>query len=197
MLLRRRNMGKQPEKKTADTTDKLFVFGLDEDGKPRGARFAEFNEKVVSAAAQMKLASVHPASPAVTEIGMKLPVGRLYASGKAFIPPIRRDLLGKLSAALEASGGQCQVHHPAPAQSAEKAKAAGEIIAAGLPRTWESIAVGHLVLVEDDDPGYGWWPCLVTERNKDVLTLRLRDYPDKGTYVRHIAQVGLLNPVPA
>ena len=37
---------------------------------------------------------------------------------------------------------------------------------------------------------------LVTERNKDVLTLRLRDYPDKGTYVRHIAQVGLVNPGP-
>ena len=43
-------MGKQQEKKTANATDKLFVFGLDEDGKPRGARFPEFNEKVVSAA---------------------------------------------------------------------------------------------------------------------------------------------------
>ncbi|MDA9467523.1 hypothetical protein XH87_23550 [Bradyrhizobium sp. CCBAU 53415] len=75
-------MGKQPEKKTANAPDKLFVFGLDEDGKPRGARFAEFNEKVVSAAAQMKLASVHPASAAVTEIGMKLPVGRLMQAAR-------------------------------------------------------------------------------------------------------------------
>ena len=190
-------MGKHPEKKTASRPDTLFVFGLDEDGKPRGARFAEFNEKVVSAAAQMKLASVHPASPAVIEIAMRLPVGRLYASGKAFVPPIRRDLLGKLKAALEVPGDESHVHQPAPAESTEEAKAAGEVVAAGLPRTWESIAVGQLVLVEDDDPGYGWWPCLVTERNKDVLTLRLRDYPDKGTYVRHIAQVGLLNPGPA
>jgi hypothetical protein len=53
-----------------------------------------------------------------------------------------------------------------------------------------------LVLVEDDDPGFGWWPCLVTKREDQVLTLRLRDYPDKGTYVRHIAQVGLVNPGP-
>lgn len=189
-------MGKQPEKKTADASDKLFVFGLDEDGKPRGARFAEFNQKVVSAAAQMKLASVHPASPAVTEICMKLPAGRLYASGKAFVPPIRRDLLGKLKAALEASGDESQVHQPAPASSPEKAKATGGVVAAGLPRTWESIAVGQLVLVEDDDPGFGWWPCLVTKREEQVLTLQLRDYPDKGTYVRHIAQVGLVNPGP-
>jgi hypothetical protein len=189
-------MGKQPEKKTANALDKLFVFGLDEDGKPRGARFAEFNEKVVSAAAQMKLASVHPASPAVTEIAMKLPVGRLYASGKAFVPPIRRDLLGKLKAALELPDDESQIHQPAPAQATEKAKATGGVVAAGLPRTWESIEVGQLVLVEDDDPGYGWWLCLVTQRDGQVLTLRLRDYPDKGTYVRHIAQVGLVNPGP-
>lgn len=189
-------MGKQPEKKTANSPDKLFVFGLDEDGKPRGARFAEFNEKVVSAAAQMKLASVHPASPAVTEIGMKLPVGRLYASGKAFVPPIRRDLLGKLKAALEVPGDKSHVQQPAPAPSPARAKATGDVVAAGLPRTWESIDVGQMVLVEDDDPGFGWWPCLVTKREDQVLTLRLRDYPDKGTYVRHIAQVGLVNPGP-
>ena len=48
-------MGKQPEKKAA-TPDELFVFGLDAEGKPRGARFPEYNEKVASAAAQMKLA---------------------------------------------------------------------------------------------------------------------------------------------
>jgi hypothetical protein len=188
-------MGKQPEKKTVNAPDKLFVFGLDDDGKPRGARFPEFNEKVLNAASQMKLTSVHAASPAVTDIAMKLPVGRLYASGKAFVPPIRRDLLGKLKAALEVPGDESQVHQPVPAPSPEKAKAGG-VVAAGLPRTWESIDVGQLVLVEDDDPGYGWWPCLVTKREDQVLTLRLRDYPDKGTYVRHIAQVGLLNPGP-
>jgi hypothetical protein len=112
------------------------------------------------------------------------------------VPPIRRDLLGKLKAALEAPGDESQVHQPAPAQAAEKAKATGGVVAAGLPRSWESIDVGQLVLVEDDDPGYGWWPCLVTKREDQVLTLRLRDYPDKGTYVRHVAQVGLLNPGP-
>jgi hypothetical protein len=125
---------------------------------------------------------------------MKLPVGRLYASGKAFVPPIRRDLLGKLKAAIEASGDESHVQQPAPAPSSEKTKAGG-VVAAGLPRTWESIDVGQLVLVEDDDPGFGW-PCLVTKREDQVLTLRLRDYPDKGTYVRHIAQVGLVNPGP-
>jgi hypothetical protein len=46
------------------------------------------------AAAEMKLTSVYPASGAFIEVATKLPAGRLYASGKAFIAPIRRDLLG-------------------------------------------------------------------------------------------------------
>ena len=39
LLLRRENMGKQQEKKAPATPDKLFVFGMDDKGKPRGARF--------------------------------------------------------------------------------------------------------------------------------------------------------------
>src|ERR1700730_7332079 len=136
-------MGKQPEKKTANAPDKLFVFGLDEDGKPRGARFAEFNDRVVSAAAQMKLASVHPASPAVAEIGMKLPVGRLYASGKAFVPPIRRDLLRKLTGAREAAGDDSHIQHPAPAPSPEKTKAGGVVARRTIsPRRLSPVVMG-------------------------------------------------------
>jgi hypothetical protein len=63
-----------------------------------------------------------------------------------------------------------------------------------LPRSWDSIDVGHIVLV-DDSSEFGWWPCLVLKREDQVLTLRLRDYPDKGTYVRHVAQVALIKPV--
>jgi len=184
-------MGKPQDKKAASSPDKLFVYGVDDAGKPRGARFSEFNEKVASAAAEMKLTFVNPASAAFTEIAMRLPVGRLYASGKAFVPPIRRDLLGKLKAALASPGDDSQVHEPTP----EKGKERDGVVAAGLPRTWESIDVGHVVLV-DDSPEFGWWPCVVLNREDQVLTLRLRDYPDKGTYVRHIAQVGLLNPGP-
>lgn len=181
-------MGKPQEKKVAATTDKLFVFGVDNEGKPRGARFAEFNEKVVTATAEMNLTSVHPASAAFAEVAMKLPVGRLYASGKAFVPPIRRDLLGKLKVALATPGDESQVHNAIPAQSDVG-------VATGLPRTWDSIDVGHVVLV-DDSPEFGWWPCVVLKREDQLLTLHLRDYPDKGTYVRHIAQVALINPGP-
>jgi hypothetical protein len=32
-------MGKQPAKATTNTPGQFFVFGIDADGKPRGARF--------------------------------------------------------------------------------------------------------------------------------------------------------------
>ena len=97
-------MGKQPEKKVADVSDQFFVFGIDSIGKSRGARFSEFNDRALKFALSIGLVGVHPASPAFTELAMKLPAGRLYASGKAFIPNIRRDAVKELNAILSSAG---------------------------------------------------------------------------------------------
>jgi hypothetical protein len=45
-----------------------------------------------------------------------------------------------------------------------------------------------------DGPEDGWWECVVLKREDAVLTLRLRDYPKQGTYIRHLTQVALINP---
>ena len=57
-------MGKQPEK-TAPKPDELFAFGVDIDGKARGARFAVFNERALKFALDLGLVGVYPASPEV------------------------------------------------------------------------------------------------------------------------------------
>jgi hypothetical protein len=65
----------------------VFVFGMDENGKPQGARFTQgLNDQVVNAALDMNCRVIQNHSAAFTALGMKLPVGRVYASGKAFIP---------------------------------------------------------------------------------------------------------------
>ena len=180
-------MGKQPAKATTNTPGQFFVFGIDADGKPRGARFTEFNERALSFALGLGLTGVHPASPKFSELATKLPPGRLYTSGKGFIPNIRRDLVKSLNAVLASPGDESQKHQrPAMAPP----------IAAGLPRSWDQIAVGQLVLATGDEPQDGFWECIVEARLEDVLTLRLRDYPEQGTYVRHLAQVALLHPGP-
>jgi|SRR6201987_905745 hypothetical protein len=200
-LLRGEDMGKQQEKHAANTTDRLFVFGIDEEAKPRGARFADFNDKIVNVAAEMRLTSVYPASAAFTEIAMKLPAGRLYASGKAFVPPVRRDLVERLEAALATPGDESKAHRPAaaPAQTTEETEGVKvrtvSPISSGLPRSWDSIGVGHVVLGHAG-PEDGWWECVVLKREDELLTLRLRDYPKQGTYLRHVTQVALINPGP-
>ena len=75
-------MGKRQEKKAPAAPDKFFVLGFDNKGKPRGARFAEYNERVLNFVSDLMLTSVYPASAAFTEAAMKLPPGRAYASGK-------------------------------------------------------------------------------------------------------------------
>ena len=91
-------MTKKADKKEANFNPPLYVFGLDENGKPRGARFSEVRDDIVTAALDMKCWVVYPAPEDFVPLGMKLPVGRLYASGRAFIPNIRRDLYDKLFA---------------------------------------------------------------------------------------------------
>jgi hypothetical protein len=182
-------MGKQQEKKTAEPSGPFFVFGIDADGKPRGARFAEFNERALNFALGLGLIGVHPASPKFSELAMKLPLGRLYTSGKGFIPNIRRDLVKHLNAVLASPTDESQKHQ-------RPNDGAASTVAHGLPKSWDQIAVGQLVLATGDEPRDGFWECIVEAREDQVLTLRLRDYPEQGTYVRHLAQVALLHPGP-
>jgi hypothetical protein len=52
-------------------------------------------------------------------------------------------------------------------------------VATGLPRTWDEIAPGHLVIAQEALE-YGWWEAVVIARNRDMLTLRFRDYDHDG-----------------
>src|ERR1700674_5007265 len=97
-------MTKKSDKLSDTQATQLFVYGLDEAGKPKGARFpATETERVLPVATAMKLQSSQACSEEVADLGMKLPVGRIYARGKAFIPNIKRDLYDKLLAAIAIS----------------------------------------------------------------------------------------------
>ena len=73
-------MARKPDKKTTTAPDKFFVLGFDNKGKPRGARFAEYNERVLEFILDLMLTAVYPASPAFAEAAMKLPPGPAHIS---------------------------------------------------------------------------------------------------------------------
>ena len=113
----------------------------------------------------------------------KLPVGRLYANGKGFVPNIRQDLYSQAIVAL--------AHEPQAALIKSDQPPLPEV-ASGLPRSWGEIAPGHLVIAQESLEN-GWWEVIVIGRAGDMLTLRFRDYPKLPKFVRHPAAVALIS----
>jgi hypothetical protein len=201
-------MTKKADKKDRPTAQ-LFVYGQDAAGKPRGARFpATEMEKLVPTVANMNLKFYEGSTEELRALGMKLPVGRFHARGKAFIPNIRRDLYDKILAALVSFKDQAdrsQEERAAATKGVEKQDSgpasspepdAATNVASGLPQDWPSIASGHMVLVQESLEE-GWWEAIVIARENDILTLRYRDFPKVPKFERHVSTIALINPGPA
>ena len=78
----------------------VIVLGFDDQQKPRGARFDAKPDLVTKAAELMGLKVYETSNPDVADIAKKLPVGRLYANGRGFVPNVRQDLYSDLVVAL-------------------------------------------------------------------------------------------------
>ena len=97
---------------SASEAKATVVFGIDEHEKPRAARFTDAKPDLIGKAAQlMELKVCEASSPELAELAKKLPVGRLYANGRGFVPYVRRDLYAKLLAAF---GHAPAADQPAP-----------------------------------------------------------------------------------
>jgi hypothetical protein len=167
----------------ADNDIGLLVLGFDEQQKPCGARFVDTKPDLVAKAAQvMGLKVYKPTSPEAAELAKKLPVGQLYATGRAFVPHVRQSLYSDVIVALAAEPQQAAVG-PDHDQASTP-------VARGLPRSWDEIGPGHLVIAQES-LDYGWWEAIVLDRKDDMLTLRFRDYPRLPRFFRHRTAVAL------
>jgi len=163
----------------------LIVLGTDDQGKPRAARFPKDQADLVTKAAKaMNLTVGRADGGALAELAKKLPVGRLYATGRGFVPSVGASLYGKIVEQLQLAG------QPVPKDE----QAGAEKAAPGLPKTWDDIAVGHLVIAHEGAKD-GWWEAVVLARDGDMLTLKWRDY-DQPNVTRHVGSVALLMPTP-
>ena len=159
------------------------MLGYDENHKPQAARFSATEAELVAKAAQlMDLKVYQAATEDLAALAKKLPVGRLYSNGRGFVPNVRQSLYSEIIVALavepQAAVGKDQDEPP---------------VATGLPRTWDEIAPGHLVIAQEALE-YGWWEAIVIGRNGDMLTLRFRDYPKLPKFVRHRNAIALMSP---
>jgi hypothetical protein len=160
----------------------LIVMGYDERNKPCGARFTGADPNLVAKAAKLMDLEVREASSEdLAAVAKKLPVGRLYGNGRGFVPNIRQELYSEVVAALSGEPqGTTTVQEAMP-------------VASGLPRTWDEIAAGHLVIAQET-LDLGWWEAIVIGRKDDMFMLRFRDYPKIPRFVRHRSAIALMSP---
>jgi hypothetical protein len=171
----------------------VVLFGVDQNGKPKAARFVEKHAQLATKAAEhLKLQILQVTAPAVAELASRVPVGRIHANGRGFVPYIRRDLYAKLLAAAgtPAQSGQPLRQAAASTGSAQSTSPNGQPT---FPKNWDDVSRNHVVIAQDT-PEEGWYEALVVEINGDLLTMRWLDYPRERRITRHRSTVGLLYP---
>jgi hypothetical protein len=171
----------------------VVVFGLDGVGRARASTFNQADaERAQRAAEIMGLHVLRPDSDEQHALARRLPRGRVFASGRAFVPFVKAGLYEALAAL---AGGSAI----APAPGAKSASAAspsqpGSTSKAGLaPETWDEISVGSIVLATEG-PQEGWFESVVLKAEDDLFTLRWRDWPNLPKFARRPWQIGLLPP---
>jgi hypothetical protein len=107
----------------------------------------------------------------------KLPAGQLYANGRGFVPHVTQAIYSAVIATMAPTEAD---RAPLP-------------IAIGLPKSWDEIAPGHLVIAQETLE-YGWWEAIVLARDGDSFTLRFRAYPHLPRFVRHRSAIALMSP---
>jgi hypothetical protein len=174
----------------------VVLFGIDSRGKPKAARFGKQHAGLaLKAATQLQLQVLASNDPKIADLASQLPVGRVHATGRMFVPFIRRDLYDQLVAA--APNGNLH-QPPTPPASGAGSGAAGSRppgSSAKLPRNWQEIGIGDLVVAQQSVED-GWYEAIVLEANGDMLTTRWRDYPRERKIVRHRLRLALLYPGP-
>ena len=177
----------------------IVVLGIDVDGKPHASRFEERDAPFVQRAAELMgfhVIRVAPDNEELYALAAGLPLGKIFATGRAFVPFVSRATFDKLVVLVE--GGvtvetRATAHPPPPIAAMfteDAADAANEL--------WAKIEVGTVVLAAADPELYGqsWWEAVVVSIDDDDLTLRWVEDPTLEPFAVPRRDVGLRHPAP-
>ncbi|MGB3540594.1 MAG: hypothetical protein WBA42_20760 [Mesorhizobium sp.] len=196
-----------------DLPSSVVIVGLDDRGKPHASRFPVAAVSEVEAAASlMGMAVIKAKSEALAKIVEKLTVGKLFASGKAFVPFVSQDVYRQLEAYLpialrkrganKADGGSSadsgtppvEAPNPDAGNAYAKAKSAGKPRSGKYPEDWDKITIGHIVLASDGRED-GWWTACVREvRANGTYLLEWEEWAGFDRFVCRRDQIALLHP---
>ena len=176
----------------------LVVLGLDIDGKPHASRFAEHDAPLLTRAAEMMgfhVIRVPPDNEELYRLAEGLPLGKIFATGRAFVPFVARATFDKLGALVEggvtieqrATSGARPVYPLADMFTTDAVNTADAL--------WAKVEIGTVVLAEQPDVwGPGWWESIVVAVDGDNLMLRWMDTPADKPFPAKRREVALRHP---
>jgi len=189
-------------------TPALVVFGRDATGKPHASAFTRSEADLAEKAAKLmglRLLPVH--TDLERALAAKVPRGRVFASGRAFVPFIKGSLFSELQAAALNSGvkplklltgpASTGVTEPTPAVLVTAVKPLKGTGTAPVkqPCGWADIQVGTIVLGAAPPRRTEWFECLVIAvEGEDLYTLRYCDWPKEPPFKRRRVEIGLMHP---
>lgn len=170
---------KSPHKaaKSIDPDASIFIlFGRDVDEKPRAARLPDFNASLVRHAARiMGYRACETSYGDHPEILKRLPLGRIYADGKALAPVVSEETYDMITAAV---GGDL-----------------GRIAIEG-PKAWTDLAPGQVVLANYSGED-GWWEAVVVGIEEDLIKIKWRDFQQDEPIGKRLEDLALMGQLVA
>ena len=176
----------------------LVIFGLDDQKKPHASSFvASETDHAQKAASLMGMATFHLKNEEDHAIAAQLPRGRIFASGKAFLPFVAAGVYKRLcdlagvAATLppELTETQCTAS-PSPG-NVVVAMAADAVRGEPISDDDTDLAAGAVVLAcENRDSGF--FEAIVVRIDGEVLSLRWEGWPKLPIFTRRRWQVAPL-----
>ena len=167
----------------------IIVFGLDKGRKLRAGWFTKDHaDLAMKAAAANGFSVLKIADEVHRNFAAKLRAGKVHATGDGLLPVVGRQVFAQIEAAAGVD-----------LSNTKKSKASGvlgDIVYRGIPRTWDEIDVGHLVIAQESLKD-GWYEAIVIARDGDRLRVRWRDFPKYAAFERPLIAIALPCPTPS
>jgi hypothetical protein len=177
-------------------------LGRDDSGKAHASYFSAADGHMArKAAGLMGMVALRADNDHIRSLMGKIPKGKLFNSGKAFVPFVKQDLFLQLADQLPPEDRETIDRPRATAANDGGAAVAGGTPEASqpekpsrLPEDWSKLKVGSIVLATEG-PLEGWYEATVEElKPNGALRLKWRDYLDMPSFSRTVEQIALMHP---
>lgn len=191
-------MHKPAPKVKAPTTEPpaLIVFGRDEAGKAHASYFAEADADLArKAAALMRFHALDVTAGGVAELAATLPAGRVFASGRGFVPFVKQATYEALADVAGVPSDLPVQPKPTPEKIASSNDQAttDQRVEHHRPKDWDDLKVGSLVLAPEHDPS--WWEAVIVEiKPENLFVIRWLGWPDEPLVAVKLEDLALPHP---